>query len=89
MTGTDPSNGENTESVLELQLTDDLLADIDAIWQAQGYEDRTEFIHDVLRDAVKHSDLTRESWKEIAAVEYARRTGESESFDRDEVLNEK
>ncbi|PSP52020.1 CopG family transcriptional regulator, partial [Halobacteriales archaeon QH_1_68_42] len=41
-----------------------------------------------LRDAVRHPDLTRESWKEIAAVEHARRTGESETFSREEILDD-
>jgi hypothetical protein len=32
--------------------------------------------------------LTRESWKEIVAVEHARRTGDSETFTRDELLGD-
>ena len=62
------------------------LEDIDATWQDEGYNSRSEFIREALRDAVRHPDLTRESWKEIAAVEQARRTGESETFSREEIL---
>ncbi|PSP94569.1 CopG family transcriptional regulator [Halobacteriales archaeon QH_8_68_33] len=45
------------------------------------------FLEDI-DDAVRHPDLTRESWKEIAAVEHARRTGESETFSREEILDD-
>jgi metal-responsive CopG/Arc/MetJ family transcriptional regulator len=69
-------------------LTEAFLEDIDATWKDEGYNSRSEFIRDALRDAVKHPDLSRESWKEIAAVEHARRTGESETFSRDEILGD-
>ncbi len=55
-------------------MTETFLEDIDATWRGEGYNSRSEFI----RDAVRHPDLTRESWKEIAAVEHARRTGDSD-----------
>jgi hypothetical protein len=32
--------------------------------------------------------LTRKSWKEIAAVEHARRTGESETFTREDIVGD-
>jgi Arc/MetJ-type ribon-helix-helix transcriptional regulator len=55
----------------------------------EEYNSRSESIRDALRDAVEHPDLTRESWTEIAAVEHARRTGESETFTRDEIVNDR
>ncbi|ESP89573.1 transcriptional regulator, CopG family protein [Candidatus Halobonum tyrrellensis G22] len=69
-------------------MTRTFLDDIDTTWKEEGYNSRSEFIRDAVRDAVKHPDLTRESWKEIAAVEHARRTGDSETFDRDEILGD-
>lgn len=71
-----------------IRLTETFLEDIDATWRDEGYNSRSEFIWDALRDAVRHPDLTRESWKEIAAVEHARRTGESETFSRGEILGD-
>ena len=87
MSGTDtPNGGEPTKTNINIRLTESFLEDIDATWQAEGYNSRSEFIRDALRDAVKHPELTRESWKEIAAVEHARRTGDSETFSREEIL---
>ena len=87
MSGTDTTeNREPTKTNINIRLTESFLEDIDATWQAEGYNSRSEFIRDALRDAVKHPELTRESWKEIAAVEHARRTGDSETFSREEIL---
>ena len=80
--------GEPEKPNINIRLTQTFLDDIDATWKEEGYNSRSEFIRDALRDAVKHPDLTRESWKEIAAVEHARRTGDSETFDRDEILGD-
>lgn len=81
-------DGDPEKTNVNIRLTESFLADIDATWREEGYNSRSEFIREVLRDAVRHPDLTRESWKEIAAVEHARRTGESESFSREEILAE-
>ena len=87
MSDTDTNDRSDPEKPnINIRLTESFLEDIDATWREEGYNSRSEFIRDALRDAVKHPDLTRESWKEIAAVEHARRTGESETFDRDEIL---
>lgn len=87
MPGTDTSKGDGPEMTnINVRLTETFLEDIDATWAEEGYNSRSEFIREALRDAVRHPELTRESWKEIAAIEHARRTGESETFDRDEIL---
>jgi len=78
--------GEPEKTNINIRVAESFLKDIDATWQDEGYNSRSEFVRDALRDAVKHPDLTRESWKEIAAVEHARRTGDSETFTRDEIL---
>ena len=80
----DKSDPSKTE--INIRLTESSLEDIDATWQEMGYNRRSEFIRDVLRDAVKHPNFTRESWKEIATSEHARRTGESNPVSREEVL---
>lgn len=81
-------DGEPSKTNINVRLTESFLEDIDATWREEGYNSRSEFIRDSLRDAVRHPDLTRESWKEIAAVEHARRTGESETFSREEILED-
>lgn len=80
------SEGGPEKTNINVRLTESFLADIDATWREAGYNSRSEFIREALRDAVRHPDLTRGSWKEIAAVEHARRTGESETFPREEIL---
>ncbi|SDG02274.1 ribbon-helix-helix domain-containing protein [Halorientalis regularis] len=88
MSNTDTASGDPEKTNINIRLTEMFLEDIDATWQDEGYNSRSEFIREALRDAVRHPDLTRESWKEIAAVEHARRTGESETSSREEVLGD-
>jgi Arc/MetJ-type ribon-helix-helix transcriptional regulator len=88
MSNTDTAGGDPEKTNINIRLTEMFLEDIDATWQDEGYNSRSEFIREALRDAVRHPDLTRESWKEIAAVEHARRTGESETFSREEILDD-
>jgi Arc/MetJ-type ribon-helix-helix transcriptional regulator len=88
MSNTDTPGSDPEETNIKIRVTEMYLEDIDATWREEGYNSRSEFIRDALRDAVRHPGLTRESWKEIASVEHARRTGESESFSREEVLGE-
>lgn len=87
MSNADTNDGGGpTKTNINIRLTETFLEDIDATWRDEGYNSRSEFIREALRDAVRHPELTRESWKEIAAVEHARRTGDSEVFTREEVL---
>ncbi len=88
MSSTDTSTDEPEKANINIRLIESFLEDVDATWQEEGYNSRSEFVRNALRDAVKHPGLTRESWKEIAAVEYARRTDDSEVFSRDEIRNE-
>jgi len=87
MSNTDTASSDPEKTNINIRLTETFLEDIDATWRDEGYNSRSEFIRDALRDAVRHPDLTRENWKEIAAVEHARRTGESETFSREEILD--
>lgn len=87
MSDTDTNSGSGPDKTnINIRVTETLLEDIDATWQHEGYNSRSEFIREALRDAVRHPELTRESWKEIAAVEHARRTGDSETYTREELL---
>jgi len=86
MSDADTSDGGPEKTNINIRVTETFLEDIDATWREEGYNNRSEFIRDSLRDAVRHPGLTRESWKEIAAVEHARRTGDSEAFSREEII---
>jgi len=88
MSNTDTSEGGPEKTNVNIRMTETFLEDIDATWQEEGYNSRSEFIRESLRDAVRHPGLTRESWKEIAAVEHARRNGNSETVSRDEIVGD-
>jgi len=88
MSDTDTPDGGPEKTNINIRVTETFLEDIDATWREEGYNSRSEFIRDSLRDAVRHPGLTRESWKEIAAVEHARRTGDSEAFSREEIIGD-
>lgn len=79
--------GDDPETTtVNIRLTEAFLEDIDVIWREEGYNSRSEFIRHALRDAVTHPEFTRGAWKDIAATEYARRTGEAEMVSREDVL---
>lgn len=70
---------------INIRLTESFLEDIDATWDEEGFNSRSEFIRYVLRDAVKHPAFSREAWKEIASEEHKLRTGEGQAVPSDEV----
>lgn len=71
---------------INLRLSKAFLEDIDATWEEQGFNSRSEFLRYAARDAVKHPEFSREGWKQIAASEYDLRTGDAELVSRDEVI---
>jgi len=80
------SGGDDSETVqVNLRLTRAFLDDIDATWEEQGFNSRSEFLRYAARDAVKHPEVSREGWKQIAASEHDLRSGEAELVSRDEV----
>ena len=81
----DSDDGSETVQI-NLRVTKAFLEDIDATWQEQGYNSRSEFLRFAARDAVKHPGFSREGWKQIAASEHELRTGDSELVSREEVV---
>ncbi|RDZ34020.1 MULTISPECIES: ribbon-helix-helix domain-containing protein [Haloferax] len=71
---------------INLRLSKAFLEDIDATWEEQGFNSRSEFLRYAARDAIKHPEFSREGWKQIAASEHDLRSGESDLVSRDEVL---
>jgi metal-responsive CopG/Arc/MetJ family transcriptional regulator len=79
--------GDGPEMVqINLRLSKAFLEDIDATWEEEGFNSRSEFLRYAARDAVKHPEFSREGWKQIAASEHDLRTGEAELVSRQEVL---
>jgi metal-responsive CopG/Arc/MetJ family transcriptional regulator len=71
---------------INLRLSKAFLEDIDATWQGEGFNSRSEFLRYAARDAVKHPEFSREGWKQIAASEHDLRSGESELVSREVVV---
>jgi len=72
-------------TTLTLKVPKGFLDDLDATWRAENFPSRSEFIRWALRDAVKHPSFSRAGWKDIAASEHQRRTGEGETYTSDEI----
>lgn len=71
---------------INLRLSNAFLEDIDATWQEEGFNSRSEFLRYAARDAVKHPAFSREGWKQIAASEHHLRSGDVELVSRDDVI---
>lgn len=69
------------KTTVNIRMTETFLEDIDATWQDLGYNSRSEFIRDVLRDAVKHPEFNRADLKAIAASEVEIQEGRTHSSD--------
>jgi metal-responsive CopG/Arc/MetJ family transcriptional regulator len=62
-------------------MTESFLADVDATWKDLGYNSRSEFVRDVLRDAVKHPEFDRADLKAVAASEVDIQQGRTRDSD--------
>ena len=69
------------KTTVNIRITDTFLEDIDRTWEALGYHSRSEYIRDVLRDAVKHPEFNRADLKAIAASEVDIQEGRTRSSD--------
>jgi len=69
------------KTTVNIRMTETFLADVDGTWQELGYNSRSEFIRDVLRDAVKHPDFDRADLKAMLAGEIDIQNGRTHSSD--------
>jgi len=88
MSNADTAGGDDGPETVQinLRLTRSFLEDIDATWEEQGFNSRSEFLRYAARDAVKHPEFSREGWKQIAASEHDLRSGDAELVSREEVV---
>ena len=88
MSGPDTTGGDDGPETVQinLRLSKAFLEDIDATWQEQGFNSRSEFLRYAARDAVKHPEFSRGGWKQIAASEHDLRSSEAELVSRKEVI---
>ena len=88
MSDADTGSGDNGPEMVQinLRLSKAFLEDIDATWEEQGFNSRSEYLRYAASDAIKHPEFSREGWKQIAASEHDLRSGDAELVSRDEVL---
>lgn len=84
----DIDTDEPETTTINIRLTESFLEDIDVSWKEDGFNSRTEFIRDAVRDAVTYPGLTRGAWKDVAVTEFERRRGEATVFSRDDVIED-
>ena len=82
----DAGGGDPETTTINVRVTEQQLADIDAAWKEEGYTSRSEFLRHAIRDATAHPGASRGMLASIAAEEYAMRKGQSGSVSREEVL---
>lgn len=69
------------KTTVNIRMTETFLDDVDETWQEEGFNSRSEYIRDVLRDAIKHPDFGRADLKAMLASEAQIRAGETHSSD--------
>ena len=67
------------KTTANIRMTETFLADVDGTWQEYGYNSRSEFIRNVLRDAVKHPNFNRADLKAMLAGEVEIQDGRTRS----------
>lgn len=78
MAQSDSSTDGNDEKV-NLRLPKDFLADIDERWQGEGYNSRSEFMRESLRDAVYGTRLSKRTLEDLIESDRQFETGETVS----------
>lgn len=76
------SEAESPEkTTVNIRMTETFLDDVDGTWKEEGYNSRSEFIRDVLRDAIKHPDFNRADLKAMLASEVEIQDGNTRTSD--------
>ena len=73
------SSSPPEKTTVNIRITETFLSDVDATWEELGYNSRSEFVRDVLRDAVKHPEFNRADLKAITASEVDIQEGRTHS----------
>jgi len=79
----------DTEKI-NLRLTPKLLEDLDETWEERGYNSRSEFIRQAIRDSVNQTQLSAAALEALLESSQQAREGEFASSEeiREEFLNE-
>jgi metal-responsive CopG/Arc/MetJ family transcriptional regulator len=80
----------NTETEnINIRITTQLLDDLDDSWEERGYNSRSEFIRQAIRDAVHQTQLSPSTLEALLESSHQARRGEFVTSDevREEFLN--
>jgi metal-responsive CopG/Arc/MetJ family transcriptional regulator len=69
------------KTTVNIRMTETFLDDVDGTWTEEGYNSRSEFIRDALRDAIKHPDFNRADLKAMLASEVDIQEGNTRASD--------
>ncbi len=69
------------KTTVNIRMAEMFLEDVDATWEEQGFNSRSEFIRSVLRDALKHPEFNRADLKAMLTSEAEIRNGRTHSSD--------
>lgn len=75
---TEPDSGPG-KTKINLRLSDRLLAEVDDVWEEQGYNSRSEYIRQAIRDSVHTSELSARTLESLVISERQRERGETVS----------
>jgi len=78
MAKSDAAADDNDEKV-NLRLPEDFLADLDEQWQERGYNSRSEFMREALRDSVYGTRLSKRALEDLLESERQFEEGETVS----------
>jgi Arc/MetJ-type ribon-helix-helix transcriptional regulator len=75
---TEPDSGPGTTKI-NLRVSDRLLAEIEESWKEQGYNSRSEYIRQAIRDSVHTPELSARTLESLLVSERQRERGETVS----------
>lgn len=73
---TDKSGGPG-KTKINLRLSEQLLSDVDDVWQDRGFNSRSEFLRQAIRDSVHTQELSAETLESLVISERQKARGET------------
>lgn len=73
---TNKSDGPE-KTKINLRLSEQLLSDVDDVWQDRGFNSRSEFLRQAIRDSVHTQELSAETLESLVISERQKARGET------------
>lgn len=72
---------EPGKTKINLRLSEKLLSDVDEVWQDRGFNSRSEFLRQAIRDSVHTRELSAQTLESLVISERQKARGETISSD--------